>query len=580
MRILYKKISILLLLLILVFASCVAAIEFDNIAQAKFYAFKNLIGNDQITIKYDAAGKKIFVIPDSVPKSTSSDQKVGPIDNQIDSIDDQIDPIDEFVKSGIVTGPSTGTGIQSGDQSGTAVQSGGQPGTAAQPGDQSGTTVQSGDRSDSAVQSGDQPGTGTQSGTGGNLNSYSNSYKSQTEVKKVTLNDDLAHLSAAFGFIFTGNIPGFFEEILKAVPLIGIFLLIYAVAHYAAVITIFRKEEHKKFANIFAIGLAIVGIMSPPVFDIIRNLLGNSLLTILFMLIFIFMIIIFFKRLKTNSIESSTDNYKAKSKLLAAEKEFNKIEHGLLKDKKLEQQDIHEITQIKHANEKLMHENGDMKAQLEHLRTLAKEAAHDKAPSHKDKDNKMAIAKAKSIAAGIQKELSGIYMLKNTLKALENNNIEELKDDVFEEKDFIKFKKYLNKSHSIDMNVLNDNEKLEEEFIGICATQKQVLRYIKILKKFINNIEDDVKDIEKYLSKYKSNMSNGDYKEAEENTKTMEKLVKKITAETEKVLREDGLIFKDILEINYEKREDEKAIKTLADKIKWVVENLPSEKSI
>ncbi len=143
----------------------------------------------------------------------------------------------------------------------------------------------------------------------------------------------LSEFVNVFTALFGGDIGKAVGHLAQSLPLFGVFLLIYIVGKYSAKVTIFRKDEFEKYANIFGWGLALIGIASP-VFGLIVNLFGNSLLTIIFFLLFIFMISMMWTTLRTSNTISRKDLYTAGTENLHAKGEYLKAQHELEMQKK------------------------------------------------------------------------------------------------------------------------------------------------------------------------------------------------------------------------------------------------------
>ena len=137
----------------------------------------------------------------------------------------------------------------------------------------------------------------------------------------------LNEIALAFGSIFTGDLSQFFTHILASLPLVGAFLLLFAVGTFASEITIFKKQEHQWYAKLFGTGLSIIGVFSPPVSRIIFNLLGNSLLASLLLLLVGFMIYMFSQKLRGNTLDVSTKNLKTAAEHLRSKKAFEDLKN-------------------------------------------------------------------------------------------------------------------------------------------------------------------------------------------------------------------------------------------------------------
>ena len=81
-------------------------------------------------------------------------------------------------------------------------------------------------------------------------------------------------------------------------------------------------EQNEKFATMFGLGLAAIGTFNVGVSSFVYNVMGGSLLTILFILLFIFIIWMFWNRGKTSVNESAKDKIDSEKDLLRAEREL------------------------------------------------------------------------------------------------------------------------------------------------------------------------------------------------------------------------------------------------------------------
>src|SRR6056297_2753031 len=88
-------------------------------------------------------------------------------------------------------------------------------------------------------------------------------------------------------------------------------------------------EQKDKYSTIFGLGLAAIGTFNVAVSSFVYNVLGGSMLTILFLLLFIFIIWILWNRGKAGVNESATEKIKSETEALKAEKGLKDTEAKL-----------------------------------------------------------------------------------------------------------------------------------------------------------------------------------------------------------------------------------------------------------
>lgn len=174
--------------------------------------------------------------------------------------------------------------------------------------------------------------------------------------------NDLNSFFTGFKALFSGNVVGFVNGVIGAIPLFGLIVIIYALTNYASIVTIFKKKEYHKFGKMFGIGLALVGLAQQNIYDFI---LGTSatLITVLFLLLVVFMIIIYWNTLRTNQMDSSKEK-------LDSEKEVVKSEHALNEEKKKLTALEHEISKDKHLFGRVNDELDSLDRSLKHYYKL------------------------------------------------------------------------------------------------------------------------------------------------------------------------------------------------------------------
>lgn len=151
----------------------------------------------------------------------------------------------------------------------------------------------------------------------------------------------------AFGYLFQGDLGGFLDALLMGPAyLVATFLILYGLMLFVGRISIFRSEEHKKYAQFFAVGIAIIGTISGPIFNLITQLLSGTFLLIILILFIIYAIMIFVKHLRTAHAKSSTDLrtemtnfHRAEAEMEAARRDEKKVEHDNRLSDKMEKRE-------------------------------------------------------------------------------------------------------------------------------------------------------------------------------------------------------------------------------------------------
>lgn len=146
---------------------------------------------------------------------------------------------------------------------------------------------------------------------------------------------DLTSFANGFKSLFQGNVPGFVGGVVSALPLFGLIFVVYAISSYLALITLFRKntDNDKKFAKIFGIGLALLGLAQQSIYNSVLGL-STAMLTIIFLLLAIFMTWIFWNTMRTSTNESSKEKYDSEIKAIKSEKDLDKEKDEHLHNKK------------------------------------------------------------------------------------------------------------------------------------------------------------------------------------------------------------------------------------------------------
>jgi hypothetical protein len=157
---------------------------------------------------------------------------------------------------------------------------------------------------------------------------------SSSSSNEHSVRSDMGAFVNGFQGLFKGDTDAFVEGLVQALPLFGLVIIVFGLGYYLSLITIFRKPENEKFAKIFATGLALLGLAQQKIYDLVLGL-STALLSIIYILLFFFIIIMFWNKVRTSQLETSTELLGAKKTNLSSENEYEKLRHESNKDVRL-----------------------------------------------------------------------------------------------------------------------------------------------------------------------------------------------------------------------------------------------------
>ncbi len=136
-------------------------------------------------------------------------------------------------------------------------------------------------------------------------------------------------------FFSSGDISLLLGAVIVLLPLAGFIYAVYALIKYLGIITIFKDQQHHKFAGMFAIGIALVAAFFGPAFNIFVGFLTGSWLSLILLIFGVAAIIIFVNRLRGSSNSAVGDLNQSRTHRREASA-------GDLKAKSLERQAKHD----------------------------------------------------------------------------------------------------------------------------------------------------------------------------------------------------------------------------------------------
>jgi len=155
-------------------------------------------------------------------------------------------------------------------------------------------------------------------------------------------------LGQAVGHLFKGEFAEMTGKLLVGGSAIGLFLVIMFLMKFVLEITIFKNSDHKKYATWMAVGISLIGITNDSLVTLIYNVMGGSLPIILLILLAVFAIIIFLKKMQTNSHQASAEMHDAHREAVSSRKDLNKEDHDLTLQTKMETREMGAISKAEH----------------------------------------------------------------------------------------------------------------------------------------------------------------------------------------------------------------------------------------
>ena len=126
-----------------------------------------------------------------------------------------------------------------------------------------------------------------------------------------TVKSDLSSFANVFVDLFNGSIDGAVSNLVNAIPLFGLIAVIWGLTFFIAKITLFNKQEHDRYAKMFALGITLIGIAQQGVYNAILGW-SRSFLILSFIIAIVFMFIMFINHSSKRNYDVSTEKLKSK----------------------------------------------------------------------------------------------------------------------------------------------------------------------------------------------------------------------------------------------------------------------------
>jgi len=197
---------------------------------------------------------------------------------------------------------------------------------------------------------------------------------------------DLQSFTSAFQSLFNADPDGMIDGLVGAMPLFGLILVVYAFAFFLGVLTIFNHKDHRRYANMVAIGLSLLGLAQQKVYDAILSW-STTFITITFMLAIVFMIIMFINNNRRRHFETNREMFDSQKSYLTAKKDAKKIAQDFYKDKKLYNKEERDLEHVDNELDDFDHLMGDELQIIDKISSLLERVSAHKDSPHKYVDS-------------------------------------------------------------------------------------------------------------------------------------------------------------------------------------------------
>ena len=311
----------------------------------------------------------------------------------------------------------------------------------------------------------------------------------------------------SFSLLFKGKINLFFASLAGGlIMVVGVFLIILALMMVISRLTLFRKEEHQKFAWYFSVGFALIGSFTAPVFALVSGFLGGTFLEIIIILFFIYAVIAIVYKLRSatssaaaESNQARTSRYDSRKDRIIAKKGSMKEQHDADLEKRLEGREKRATNSVLNTLDKVTNFSSWRDAIAELERLLGR-YAQVRGTAAAGELKQALLSKASALTGKIKKEFANLEAARTAIKTLEtyvNKGIGLYKD---ENEHF----EYILGTHA---TILADSWAVDRKLVFAMLEKKLGLEFKNMLKKlyvieqyrkkFIKTINDLIFEAEK-----------------------------------------------------------------------------------
>ena len=275
----------------------------------------------------------------------------------------------------------------------------------------------------------------------------------QALAVSTSVSDALNGIVNGFSSLIHGNTAGFVDGIVGAIPLVGLFAIVFGLTFFLTKTTIFKKEEHAKYARMVAIGIALIGLVQQSVYNVVLNL-SKSFLILAFLFAIVMMAIMFVNVNRKSYFEVQKETFDAMNNKMGSQKTLQATKDDLKKDKKYYERSRHELYRLDGELREMNKLGGDELRTVDKLIDMVTRAHSAAAEGAGDKIHKY----TKAITAGISglvtsmkhehKHMNKIDYLLSDIQSITKRWSADESDEEDEEKRLEKIYQYYNKHHA------------------------------------------------------------------------------------------------------------------------------------
>lgn len=355
-------------------------------------------------------------------------------------------------------------------------------------------------------------------------------------IVNLGIGQDLASIGKALGSLFQGDFPGFFTHLMNAAPGVGVFLIIFALMKFVSEITIFKSEEHKKYANMFGIGIALIAVMNTRVYTILVNLVGGSFVILLLILFVVFGFIIAFNKIRTHASEGKTDLNNA----LANEHESSALESKARNEKRatnrLSRRERVSRRNSKKVTKRLRKSSNDSMKLIDQMLLEITNIEDLQSKGESTKSLRQGVAsKISSFTSDLSHELKNVNELRNSIKRLEKYDYMGLNLDFKGSNQFKTAFNHLQTTHEgIEgkYDVKKHQDKIKNYLNRAIQLEQRKREFENNMEGKISDLESKIHDVEPHKSNFIHALDSGRISEAKSH-------LLKIKEDLEAVMRDD-----------------------------------------
>ncbi len=356
----------------------------------------------------------------------------------------------------------------------------------------------------------------------------------------------IEYLGQAIGDLFQGKFNAMLVNLLNAGTVVGIFLIIMFLMKFVLEISIFRNQEHKKYATWMAVGIALIGIMNDHLFTFIYKIFAGSLPLILLILLVVFAIIIFINRLRKEHYSASSEMHQAHTEALSARKDLSKEDHDLRLQEKMENREFGAIQNAEHIVDEELAQVRNLHEMIEKLRALLGQLAQVTNQAQAQQLRATLLRGAQALPNLVAQDYTDEEKLDKSLQKLQTDLYAELRTDGNENLEIhhlhehlaqqLSDESHLNIEASKEKVMSNEGEaKLQQFLLQIQQLDQQRKKLASELDTIDRNELGQTKQLQNAVAQLINTLNEGNVNQALTELATLEQLIGTESAESRKL---------------------------------------------